>query len=148
MEGCSNKAYIRVATLAKSVRDWMIPCELISGSPDSLLAMKAAAIPKAAIAKVTPWLEGDLKPQREGVYERRSRPGAYSCWNGKSWNEDAPTPFEAALETRLSHYQGTQWRGLAEPSALPCATCKGHTVVDRGFDEETGADRLEECPDC
>jgi hypothetical protein len=39
-------------------------------------------------------------------------------------------------------------RASAAPSAAPCPTCRGHTVIDRGLDVENGADLIEECPDC
>jgi len=32
-------------------------------------------------------------------------------------------------------------------SAAPCA-CRGHTVIDRGVDVETGVVLIEECSDC
>ncbi|MEO8938783.1 MAG: hypothetical protein ABI277_04650 [Burkholderiaceae bacterium] len=98
--------------------------------------------------EVTDWFSGAVHPAQEGVYERRVSDGSFSCWNGRSWNRDADTPADAAGAVEPSRDQNASWRGLKAASALPCATCKGHTVVDRGFDVETGADLLVECPDC
>ena len=39
-------------------------------------------------------------------------------------------------------------RPRRQPSPAPCATCRGHTVIDRGVDIESGADLIAECPDC
>ena len=97
---------------------------------------------------VTDWLPGTLRPVHEGVYERRVSDGSFSCWNGERWNADADTPDLAAGAERASRDQNASWRGLAEESSLPCATCKGHTIVDRGQHAETDADLLDECPDC
>lgn len=97
---------------------------------------------------VTDWIAGDVKPVHEGVYERRNSDGSFSCWNGQAWNEDAATPAEAAGREAPSRDQNASWRGLVEQSPLPCATCKGHTVVDGGVDAESGADLIAECPDC
>ncbi len=97
---------------------------------------------------VTDWLPGTVQPMREGVYERRVSDGAYSCWSGNAWNEDADSPAEAAARGAPSRDQHASWRGLVEPSGLPCATCKGHTVVDGGQHPETDEDLLDECPDC
>ncbi len=98
--------------------------------------------------EVTDWLPGSERPMREGVYERRVSDGAYSCWSGEAWNEDAESPAEAATRRSPSRDQNASWRGLVEPSGLPCATCKGHTVVDLGQHPESGDDLLDECPDC
>lgn len=98
--------------------------------------------------EVTDWIRGSAAPVREGVYERRMSDGPFSCWNGQRWNEDAATPALAAGKDVPSRDQNASWRGLVAPSDLPCATCKGHTVVDRGYDEETERDLIAECPDC
>lgn len=98
--------------------------------------------------EVTDWISGRVTPVHEGVYERRVSDGAFSCWNGGQWNEDAASPSEAAGKTIPSRDQNASWRGLATQSDLPCATCKGHTVVDGGYDEDSGRDLIAECPDC
>ena len=97
---------------------------------------------------LTAWLPGSSTPVREGVYERRVSDGSYSCWNGRTWNRDAETPAAAAGATEPSAFQNASWRGLAEPSNQPCVTCQGHTIIDRGHDDEAGVDRFDECPDC
>ena len=97
---------------------------------------------------LTDWIPGSTTPVHQGVYERRVSDGSFSCWNGAVWNADAASPADAAGKESPSRDQNASWRGLAEPSALPCATCKGHTVVDRGYDEDAGKDLLGECPDC
>ena len=99
-------------------------------------------------SELTDWMPGTLEPVHEGVYQRRMSDGSFSCWTGRVWNRDAATPDEAAGSTSPSRDQRASWRGLATPSALPCATCGGHTIVDRGYDAETDRDLLEECPDC
>lgn len=71
-------------------------------------------------AALTPCLSGDLAPAHAGVYARRAPARPYACWDG----------------------------GLARASTLPCATCRGATVVDRGVDAESGTDLIAECPDC
>lgn len=98
--------------------------------------------------EVTDWIGGSVAPVHEGVYERRVSDGGFSCWNGRQWNADADTPAEAAGKTNPSRDQNASWRGLAAPSDLPCATCKGHTVVDGGYDEDGELDLIAECPDC
>ncbi len=97
---------------------------------------------------LTDWLPGAVPPVHEGVYERRVSDGTFSCWNGNQWNADADSPAEAAGSQAASRDQNASWRGLVAQSSLPCATCKGHTVVDRGQHEETDADLIGECPDC
>lgn len=97
---------------------------------------------------VTEWFDARSRPVHEGVYERLFPAGPYSCWNGASWNADASDPTAAARQPRPSAWQDARWRGLLEASAEPCATCRGHTVVDRGFDEDSGEDLIAECVDC
>ena len=98
--------------------------------------------------EVSDWISGSAAPVREGVYERRGVDGAYSCWNGDRWGGDADAPDEAAASRAVSREQAAPWRGLAAPSDAPCATCRGHTVVDAGVDADAGTDLLGECPDC
>jgi len=96
----------------------------------------------------TPWFDAATLPPRPGVYERRAPAGPYTCWDGTRWRADASTPASAASQQRASPTQRAAWRGLVSASAAPCATCRGHTVIDRGVDVESGADLIEECPDC
>jgi hypothetical protein len=105
-------------------------------------ATRAAAPPGR-----TSWLAASSPPSRRGVYERRPPAGPYACWDGKRWHADASSAAAAARQQGASRFQRAAWRGLAAASA-PCATCRGHTVVDRGVDVESGADLIEECPDC
>ncbi len=96
----------------------------------------------------TPWLEAASLPARAGVYERRAPAGPFACWDGSHWRADAPTASLAARQTGASPHSGAPWRGLRTAVDAPCATCRGHTVLDRGIDAESGADLIEECPDC
>ena len=100
------------------------------------------------IDDLTDWISGAVHPVHEGVYERRVSDGSFSCWNGRGWNRDATTPAKAAGQREPSRDQNASWRGLTSPSDLPCATCKGHTMLDRGYDEDSGLDLIGECPDC
>jgi hypothetical protein len=97
---------------------------------------------------VTAWFGPPSHPAHEGVYERRAPAGPFACWNGRAWNADARSPAHAAAQRDVSPHQDASWRGLVEPSDVPCATCRGHTVVDRGVDDENGIDLIAECPDC
>ena len=96
----------------------------------------------------TRWFDAAVLPARPGVYERRGGSGRYACWDGARWRGDADGAAAAALQESASSVQRAPWRGLAEASAQACSTCRGHTVVDRGTDAETGADLIGECPDC
>lgn len=98
--------------------------------------------------EVTDWIPGSVRPMREGVYERRVSDGTYSCWDGAAWNRDSDSPAEAAGSRTTSRDQNASWRGLTERSELPCATCNGHGIVDRGYDEASSRDLIDECPDC
>jgi hypothetical protein len=97
---------------------------------------------------LTPWLAGEHQPARAGVYRRRFPAGPFACWDGARWHVDAATVAAAAREQQPSRRQDAAWRGLVEPAQAPCPTCGGHTVLDRGVDAETGADLIDECPDC
>lgn len=103
--------------------------------------------PLAAAADVTPWFNGRQPPAREGVYQRRDAL-RYACWDGVRWRGGAASPAEAARRSGASPHQNVAWRGLTEPAGAPCPTCRGHTVVDLGWDPDTGGDWLAECPDC
>jgi len=96
----------------------------------------------------TVWFDADIVPARPGVYERRAPAGPYACWDGRRWRADASSVSAAASLEELSAHRRAPWRGLVEAAAAPCATCRGHTVVDRGVDMESGADLIDECPDC
>jgi len=107
--------------------------------------MKATS---AAAPARTGWFDAAALPARPGVYERRGGGARYACWDGSRWRRDADSAAAAARQQSASAIQRAPWRGLAEASPAPCSTCRGHTVVDHGVDAETGADLIEECPDC
>jgi hypothetical protein len=96
----------------------------------------------------TTWFAAAAWPARPGVYERRGADARYACWDGSRWRRDAHSAAAAARQDSASRIQRAPWRGLVEASAAPCSTCRGHSVVDRGVDAETGADLIGECPDC
>ncbi len=98
--------------------------------------------------RVTDWFGPSSRPGREGVYERLSPGGPFTCWNGRAWNADAHSPADAAKQTGISAHQAAAWRGIVQQVDAPCATCRGHTVIDRGHDPDTGDDLIAECPDC
>lgn len=111
-------------------------------------AQRSAESPPVAAAPQTPWIDGLLQPVREGVYARRAPAGPYSCWDGAAWYADAATPAAAAAQLARSPWQRAPWRGLTQAPAVPCFACRGHTVIDRGVDTETGRDLIDECPEC
>jgi hypothetical protein len=96
----------------------------------------------------TPWFDPGVRPVHVGVYRRRWPGGPYACWDGERWRADAATPEVAAAHEAASRVQDAPWQGLADAPAVLCLTCRGHSVIDRGVDEETGADLISECPDC
>lgn len=98
--------------------------------------------------QATPWFDGDTQPLREGPYQRRHPAGPYSCWAQGRWYGDAATPQAAAAARRPSRRQRAAWRGLVTSSDRPCSTCRGSRLVDLGFDEATGEDRISDCLDC
>ena len=98
--------------------------------------------------QLTDWMDAGVRPTRGGVYERRSPAGRYACWDGQHWYADAATPVQASRRHGLSSHQAVPWRGVAEPTSARCATCRGHSVLDRGFDEDAARDLIDECPDC
>ncbi|MDQ6638937.1 MAG: hypothetical protein M3Z15_04640 [Pseudomonadota bacterium] len=102
----------------------------------------------ASLPPRTAWFEAASTPIRPGVYERRAPGGPFACWDGTGWHRDAESAGAAAREQGASAIQRAAWRGLVEASSAPCAPCRGHTVLDHGVDADTGADRIEECPDC
>lgn len=108
-----------------------------------------AFTPKKPLRETTDWFAGRLKPVREGVYRRQFPAGPYACWSAhQGWHDDAATPEDAAGQTRIARRQDAPWRGRTRPSSQPCGTCRGHGVLDRGVDADTGSDLINECPDC
>ncbi len=109
---------------------------------------RSAGSALAAGPRLTPWLDAALTPAREGVYRRRFPAGPYACWDGLTWYLDAPSPTAAAAQIERSALQRARWRGLSVAPEVPCFACRGHTVIDRGVDVESGLDLIEECPQC
>lgn len=97
---------------------------------------------------LTDWLDARQRPAHAGVYERQKPAGPYACWSGAGWFADAATPEAAAWQEAPSAYPSAPWRGLAQPPGAPCLTCRGHTLLDHGYDEESDRDNIMECPDC
>lgn len=107
--------------------------------------MKTSA---AAEPERTAWFDAATSPSRPGVYERHAPAGPYACWDGSRWRADAKSAATAARQLGASAVERVAWRGLVAAPSAPCSTCRGHTVIDRGFDVEVDADLIEECPDC
>lgn len=66
--------------------------------------------------KRSPWLPGEEKPARKGVYQRDINGSIiFSRWDGTWWRVGGPT-VKAADKMRLakSSMQCQSWRGLAE----------------------------------
>ncbi len=69
--------------------------------------------------KLTPWYPGDVKPVREGVYERdyiNASPGKFYCyWNGKYWGSFYTVPSGAVRYRDIkSAAQNLPWRGVVK----------------------------------
>ena len=74
--------------------------------------------------KLTPWIDGHIKPVRKGVYQRNygaidDMPDtSFSRWDGKQWFGADDTVNEAFFNDFVSRTQYLPWRGLAsDPSA-------------------------------
>jgi hypothetical protein len=68
--------------------------------------------------KKTPWFRGNVKPVREGVYERvpTDATSKFSYWNGSYWCVSDVSVDGAADEQQSDSIdQSARWRGLAEP---------------------------------
>jgi hypothetical protein len=73
-------------------------------------------------AAVTPWFDGDAKPEYVGVYERRFSwicGIKYALWNGHYWCSFTTVLDDAMTKSHLeSQFQHGPWRGLAsDPKA-------------------------------
>lgn len=66
--------------------------------------------------KLTPWIDGSVKPKRRGVYERRITKTSigFSKWDGSNWMWANEYMEEAADESVRSPGQSLPWRGLAQ----------------------------------
>lgn len=72
--------------------------------------------------KVTPWIPGDVKPERVGVYQRRAGDSlpTFSKWDGQQWLSWACSVDDAAECKEVSEFQDALWRGLnAKPKDQP-----------------------------
>ena len=69
--------------------------------------------------KFTPWIDGNIKPERHGVYQRNygaidDLPDtAFARWDGKQWFGADDTVNEAFFNDFVSRSQYLPWRGLA-----------------------------------
>jgi hypothetical protein len=65
--------------------------------------------------KLTDWIPGDVKPVRDGVYQRElhSFP-RYALFVRGKWRSSHSSLLTAALEVQNSKYLRLPWRGLAE----------------------------------
>ena len=72
-------------------------------------------------AKKTPWISGDKKPVRVGVYERQDKTNAFWFWNGDYWVFGGTSSLGSAHRRGInSPHQSLPWRGLAsDPSKKP-----------------------------
>ena len=66
--------------------------------------------------KLTPWIDGNIKPVRVGVYQRNYSCGApyYSKFDGSFWHCMCSTIETASEALHISVCQDLPWRGLAE----------------------------------
>ena len=73
--------------------------------------------------KTTPWFSGNVKPVRDGVYERdyggKGEPAhiVFGRFSGGLWMCGDKTAERAALEVCATSFQDEPWRGLAEKPA-------------------------------
>lgn len=65
--------------------------------------------------ELTPWFDGDVKPVRVGVYQRKVDSGFYYChWDGSIWCfGGGPEPHYAWTYDSPAFNQSLPWRGLA-----------------------------------
>ena len=66
--------------------------------------------------KKTPWFPGDVKPVRDGVYDRRMSWGVcYAKFSRGRWFSSGPSKYLARDEPMQSGVQEeVPWRGLAQ----------------------------------
>ncbi len=70
--------------------------------------------------KLTPWISGDITPEREGLYLRDYGHGwcrvyGYAMFRDGAWLEGSPNRLLAACSVHQARHQHLPWRGLAEP---------------------------------
>ena len=66
--------------------------------------------------KLTPWIDGSIKPVKAGIYERDYGYGnPYYCkFDGSFWHCSCSTIESASEVLHVSASQNLPWRGLAE----------------------------------
>jgi hypothetical protein len=70
--------------------------------------------------KTTPWFDGEIKPVRVGVYQRKWDDGSigYAKWHGEHWGPSYDVTNPLAVQQADRSGFGFQtlmpWRGLAE----------------------------------
>jgi hypothetical protein len=66
--------------------------------------------------KKTPWIPGNVKPVRVGVYQRHhdNYDTIFSRWDGEMWYAGLDNVKSANSSTLDSAYQQLPWRGLAQ----------------------------------
>lgn len=72
--------------------------------------------------KVTPWIDGSVRPARDGVYEREDGIGGihYARYIYGYWRQSHPSFEKASQEHRTTSFQYRAWRGLAQnPEVKP-----------------------------
>lgn len=80
--------------------------------------MNATTTLRAPAREVTDWFPGDMKPVRDGVYERLNPSNGeifFSRWMGGLWRIGSFLPSVACTHTVPSSAQDrNHWRGLKE----------------------------------
>mgnify|MGYP006377351705 CR=1 FL=1 len=71
--------------------------------------------------KLTPWINGNIKPIRKGVYMLmcggHGMNVGYQYWNGSiwgAWNKSAKAAYQKRSLHATQSHQYDDWRGLAE----------------------------------
>ncbi len=73
-------------------------------------------MPLPADMKLTDWIDGSIKPEREGVYERDFLHGVFFCrFHDGIWRHRSVSVEGASRSNLPSPKQVLPWRGLAEP---------------------------------
>ncbi|GAA0809226.1 hypothetical protein [Cupriavidus gilardii] len=66
--------------------------------------------------ELTPWFPADVKPARDGVYQRDyGSVSLYCAYRRGKWRVFGYTPEAAAWEVAASNIEAP-WRGLAKPA--------------------------------
>lgn len=72
--------------------------------------------------ELTPWIDGNVEPVRDGVYERLYDEGkpqlspAFCLFSKGLWKAWGGSPDRASKEECVSALQHLPWRGLTSPS--------------------------------